>query len=484
MTDTPDGHEEGKAAAEGAATAVPEPGPDNSAASLTVSLPPAAPVPDVPDEAHRWRDDIHASTLAVRKRITSAHAFRDRNVAVLFFVGIPVLTLLAMLPLATQDPVTRAQVASITERLTTVGALSFLIAAPGYWLGLGHRSLAIAGAIVVALYAATAWLGGTGGVNDVFVVARVLAFLIFGLAGFNLVFVLEEMIYDGHRLLPHRRRGWLALPFFLDAALCLFLPWWWGNGGLFLPTFWIAAMITTAMLGSWWFIRLVNQIDLRQIVIRELHLFAAGILAAGLLADAVQYLVDVEGLMPSLLAYGALLATWVYVSYTTLQRTHLLLRGRNAAPWAAILLAATFAIVAHGQELFLKQGTVAVQDLFTQRMDFMIYGVWIAIAFYAVRGVWRALRLVTALRTLTPRGRHVAQQAARVARGVLGTERVVEQATRGLFMGLDRALPGHARGRPMPAAPRDGWELDADAPVAPVPNGEAPEEGADERPPP
>jgi len=379
------------------------------------------------------RGDFHASTLALRKRIASAHAFRDHNVAVLAAIGLSVLAVLALAPLA------RHSLADVTERLTTIGALMFLISAPGYWLGIGHRSLAIAGAIVLALYASTAWIGSGGRVDDLFVLARVLAFLIFALAGFNLVFVFEEIIYDAHRLLPHRRRGWLALPFVLDLALCGFLPWWSRHGGLQLPTFWFAALATTIVLGSWWFIRLTNQLDRRQLVIREMHLFVAGILAAALLADAVQYLVSAEAFISSLLAYVALLATWVYVSYTTLQRTHLLLRGRNAAPWAAILLAATYAIVAHGQGLFLQSGTGAVQERFSPRM---------------------AMGLVGQLRTITPRSRAVADQTARVAKGMLKTEHVVEKATRSLYLGLDRALPGTPKGKEAGPLPRGGWIVD------------------------
>ena len=399
--------------------------------------------------------DIHASTLALRKRIASAHAFRDRSVAVLAVAGLAVWAILVI------APVLRPGLAEVTVRLATIGALTFLVAAPGYWLGLGHRSLAIAMAIVLGLYLATALLG-RGRVDDLFGLATVLAFLIFGLAGFNLVFVLEEMIYDAHRLLPHRRHVWLLTPLVLDAALCIALPIWWAFGGPFLPTFWVAALATTLILASWWFIRTVNNVDRRQIVIRELHLFAAGILAASLLTDAVQYIVGIEGGLDTLLVFLVLLGTWVYVSYTTLQRTHLLLQGRNAAPWAAILLAATYAIAAHGQGLFLQSGTGAVQELFSRRMAFMIVGIWVGIAFYAARGLWRAMRLVGQLRTITPRGRAVAGQAARLAQGVLRTERVVEQAARGLYLGLDRALPGTPRAPDPPSAPAGGWVLDED----------------------
>ncbi|MES2154039.1 MAG: hypothetical protein V4510_02800 [bacterium] len=420
---------------------------------------PPATAPPHPAEPHTLLGDIHASTLALRKRLSSAHAFRDRGIAILAAVGLSILAVLAVLPIA------RPGYAEMTERLATIGALTFLIAAPGYWLGLGHRSVAIAAAIVLTLYASTAWLGGGGRVNDLFVVARVLAFLIFGLAGFNLVFVLEEMIYDAHRLLPHRRRGWLALPLILDVAVCVALPVWWRHGGLYLPTLWIGAMITSAILASWWFIRLVNRLDLRGLVIRELHLFVAGILAACALADAVSYLIALEGGLDTLLVYLVLLGTWVYVSYTTLQRTHLLLRGRNAAPWAAILLAATYAIVAFGQNLFLHDDKNAVAYLFAHRMAYLIAGIWIGIAFYAARGLWRTFRLMGRLRTITPRGRAVAATAAKVAEGVMATERVVEQATRGLYLGLDRALPGQAKAPTRPPPPRGGWVLDEDAQI-------------------
>lgn len=408
---------------------------------------------------------LHASMLALGRRVSNATAFRDRRVAALAIAGLGLWAVFALAPLA------RPGIAPYTERLTTLGALVFLIAAPGYWLKLGHRSLLVSGLLVGGLYLSTFWIPTGGRLQDLFVLARVLAFFIFGLAGFNLVFVLEETIYDAHRMLPHRHRPFLVLPLLFAAAMAALLPWWAPRGGPVLPTFWIACLVTMGLLASWWIIRLVNDIDRRDLVIRELHLFVAGIMAAAVCADGVVYLTTAEAFISSLLAYVILLGTWLYVSYTTLQRTHLLIRGRNAAPWAAILLAGLYAIAAHGQGMYLATGTEAVQALTEERMAYMVFGIWIGVAFYAARAVWRTFRAVGQLRTITPRSRAAAERVARVAQGVLATERVVEEATRKVYLGIDRALPG-AHPVPDQRLPRAGWELEGEKRVRLVKDGE------------
>jgi hypothetical protein len=387
-------------------------------------------------------------------------------VALLAFVGLAILGLLALAPalagpvpwlgwhgasLATQQNVTQA-----TERLTTIGALVFLLAAPGYWLGLGHRSLAVAAVVVGLVYAGIAGLGSTQ--KDLLTIALILAFLVFAVAGFNLVFVLEDLIYAAHRQLPHDRHGLAGAPFFVLLGLCFFLPWWPSHAGLSLPSLWVATMAAAFVLGVWWFIRLVNGLDRRGLVLRELHLLVSGALAAALLADLVGYIVGVESVLPTFLAYVTLLGTWVYASYVTLQRTHSLMPGRGAAPWAALLLAGTYAIVSHLQILYYEQDPLAaVTDVFRYRMAYMIFGIWIGLAFYLGRGLWRSLRAVLQLRTMPAGGRHVAEQAVRMAAGVRATERAMGQAARGLYLGLDRAIPGSRRRR-HPA----GWEVDAE----------------------
>jgi hypothetical protein len=185
-----------------------------------------------------------------------------------------------------------------------------------------------------------------------------------------------------------------------------------------------------------------------------MHLLILGALGACALADAIQYLQDASGLVPSIVAYLALLGTWVYVSYTTLQRTHFLLRGRNALPWVSILLSASFAIVAHAQGLFLARGSGAVEDLVGQRVTYMVIGVWTGIGFYAARAAWRLLSGIARIREGPVRT--VAKEGARVAGGVVATERLVEAATYRIYKGLDRVIPGtHQPPAPIRGAARD-----------------------------
>lgn len=403
--------------------------------------------------------DIHHPFLArLRRAGANPAAFRHRSLLVWSVLGIAGLALLVVLPLL------YTWAAPFTERLATLCALTFLFAAPGLWLGLGGRSFLISGTFVLILYGVTGWTGAVlSPGNDLLVAGVLLGLAVFGLAGFNLVFVLEEIVYDAHRFLPDmlRTRAWVATPTVAVVALAAGLPWWWGNGGPRLEALWIASLSCVALLGAWWLFTLFNRLVVGPAILRELHLFVVSILLAALLGDALPYLVGAEALVPGLLAYVALLGTWVYVSYTTLQRTHFLLRGRNAAPWVAILLAATYAIVAQAQVLAAKSNaTAAVQQLFRQRMEYMIGGIALGILFYVGRSVWRGLRLIGRSSALSPRGRAVADQAARVAEGMLVTERRVGEATLGFYRAMDHVLPGARAIGPTPPPPRQGWELD------------------------
>jgi len=396
--------------------------------------------------------DIHAPFLArLRRAGSNPLGFRARDILPWAATGLAILAALLVAPFLD------ARAAPFTERLATLGALVFLVAAPGLFLGLGKRAFLVSLTLVMGLYGLTGWAGLAFKVDDLAVVGVLLAFGIFGLSGFNLVFVLEEVVYDAHRLLPDRiRRAATLVPTVAVAALAAGLPILTEHGGLHLPALWTASLACTLLMASWWIFDLANRPAAAPLIVRELHLFVAGTLLACALADIVQYGVAAEGLIPPLIAYLALIGTWVYVSYTTLQRTHFLLRGRNAAPWAAILLGATYAIVAYGQADFLRSRTAAVQSLFQQRMGFLIAGVWLGIAFYLARSVWRGTRLLSRLPSLSPRSQAVAQGAANVAGKVLLTERRVGEATLGLLRALDSALPGGSHAG-------KGWELDADS---------------------
>jgi hypothetical protein len=283
-----------------------------------------------------------------------------------------------------------------------------------------------------------------------------MSFGIFALAGFNLVFVLEELVYDGHRLLHLRSRAWLALPTLLALALALLIPTMERHGGPHLPALWVASILVASGMLGWWAVRSVSPAEDDGLIVREMHLLILGALGATALADGIHYLQEASGLVPSLVAYLALLGTWVYVSYTTLQRTHFLLRGTNALPWVAILLSASFAIVAHAQALFVIKGSGAVEDLVGKRVTFMVVGVWVGIAFYAARTGWRLLASLAVTRQGAVRT--VANRGARFAGGVLATERLVEKTTYRVYKGLDRVLPGSHH---PPAPPRGaGWETE------------------------
>jgi hypothetical protein len=396
----------------------------------------------------------HPFLARLRRAGHNPAGFHPRHTSFWLVAGIVLLAVAILLPFVAP------RLAPLSQRTATLASLVFLVATPGLVMGMGRRAFLVAAVLVLVLYGLTAWNGIAFHLEDLFVLAVVTSFAIFALAGFNLVFVLEEMVYDAHRLLHLRSRAWLALPTLLALALALLLPAWEAHGGLHLPALWVASVLVSAAMLGWWAVRALEPIPHHAAVVREMHLLVLGALAATGLADAVHYLQEASGLVPSLVAYVALLGTWVYVSYTTLQRTHFLLRGTNALPWVAILLSASFAIVAHAQTMFLAQGSNAVEHLVGQRVTYMVIGVWTGIGFYAARGAWSLLTGVAVSRKGAVRA--VAKEGARVASGVLATERLVEAATYQFFKGMDRLIPGSHR----PPAPvrGAGWE-DDEAPL-------------------
>lgn len=361
-----------------------------------------------------------------------------------------VLALMAL----TVVPFVRPGLSPMTERLATLLALLFLLASVGLWFGMRGRAFLVAFVLVALLYGLTAWTSLAFNVEDFFTIALLVSFGVFALAGFNLVFVLEEMVYDAHRTLHLRHPAWALMPTLVVGALALLIPVWRSAGGPRLSALWVASIANLVVLGSWWFIRLVNRLDERT-VLREIHLFVVGITAAAGLADGVRYLHKATGLVPSVVAYVVLLGTWVYVTYTTLQRAHFLMSGKDTLPWLAVLLAASFAILAHAQVLFEVEGVRAVDELVDLRVSYLIAGIWIGIAFYAARSLWRAARLARQRLILRGRAGEMADKAARVAESLLWTERAVEEAAFQVFRRMDEVLPGQSH------APRHvGWQID------------------------
>lgn len=376
--------------------------------------------------------------------------FHAPKIQTWFKLGVAAVAMLAVLPFISP------QLSGTTERLATLASLVFLVAALGLWLGLGGRAFLVAVTLVAVVYGLTSWAVFAFPLDDFFVVGLLASFAVFALAGFNLVFVLEEMVYDADARLHLHSRAWAALPTVLTTTLAIGLPTWSRHGGPDLPVLWIAAVVSSAMLLIWWFMMLVNHLQGRA-VLRELHLFAIGSLLAAAAAQSIAVLHDLPSFIPSLAAYLLLIGTWVYASYTTLQRTHFLLRGEDAGPWVAILLGASLAIVAHAQVLFAAQGTEAVVALADRRLSYLVGGVWLGIAFYVLRSFGRILAFVRDTRGLGAGGRRVAGRAAELAGTLEGTERLLAGAAEGVLRGIDQVLPGQGA----PPRKRSGWELDS-----------------------
>lgn len=361
-------------------------------------------------------------------------------------------------------PVVAPAWSTLTQRLATLLSLIFLVSAVGLWLGMRARAFAVAAALVVLVYGLTSWTRFAFPLQDFFVVAVLVSFAIFALAGFNLVFVLEEVVYDAHVRVHVAGRAWTLVPTLVCVAVAVGLPLWREQGGPSLPAFWLAAVVGALLLLFWWAVAWANSLN-ETAVLRELHLFVLGALAATALADGVRVagrLRELPTLVPSLFAYAVLIGTWVYVSYTTLQRTHFLLKGENWRPWVAILLGASFAILAHSQVLVEESGAKAVADLVDLRVSYLIAGIWIGIAFYAGRGLMRVVRYVQAA-GLGRRGASIARGAERVAGGLMVPERVLEGAAQAVFKGFDTVLPGQHD----PPRPPHRME-DAEKPVRPA----------------
>lgn len=362
--------------------------------------------------------------------------------------GLGLLALLGLVPLA------NPQWGEMTLRIDTILSLTFFLASVGLWFGMRSRAFAVAGALAGAFYAVTAWVGVPAALRDIQVTVALVAFLVFALAGFNLVFILEEMVHDAHRLLRLKGSMLQGIMLGLDIAVALGIPLWHAHGGPALTVLWWSSLGGLVLLGTLALLQGFKLLPPEPAVVREMHLFVVGTLAAALLVDVVHLLRDLSGLVPSLVAYGVLLGTWVYVTYTTLQRTHFLLRGADPRPWMAILFGASFAILGHAQALFASEGSAAIGELLNRRFTFLAAGAWIGIAFYLMRGIWLGL---VWLRGGLPgaRARRIAGAAANVAAGLMATEDKVGRVTYGVYRRVDRLLPG--RNRP-PERRSTGWE--------------------------
>ncbi|MHB8633638.1 MAG: hypothetical protein ACYDBQ_06700 [Thermoplasmatota archaeon] len=400
-------------------------------------------------------------------------AFRRGHLGWWALLGVLWLAVLALLPI--DMPV----LAPWTLRVDNLSALLFLAAAVGLWLGMGGRAFVVAAVVAAALYglAASVALGFT--IYDVESVALLVSFLVFALAGFNLVFVVEEVVHDLHQALQPRGPVVDAGLVVLAAGLTLFLPWFSRSGPMLFGVLWATSVGALVVLAGFWALRSTGRARGGPTLLRQLHVFVVGALAAALMVDLISALKGVNSLVPSLVAYGSLIGTWVYVSYTTLQRTHFLLPGNDPRPWLALLGGASFAILGHAQALYETEGSAAVGSLFVERASFLAWGAWLGLALYLLRGAWQGL--LWARGPVAGTGATLATGAAGVAAGLLATEDKVERAAYTLFRRLDQVIPGphHPPNRPRMAWERDlGIDPDARAIDSDVVEVEVPE-GAD-----
>jgi hypothetical protein len=378
-------------------------------------------------------------------------AFRGHGQRPWVLIGVALLMMTAFLP------VLWPQGSVLTERLAPLLGLVFLIAAGGLWLGMGGRAVWIGAAVVLGLYGLTAWTRIAFSVHDLYVVNLLVGFFVYALAGFYVIFVLEEAVYDAHRLLHLAHPAWALMPTALVAALTVGLPLS-GRIGWEFPRLWMVSLVAVALLGGWWVMRAFTRLRSRA-VIRELHLFVAAALAAALVMDLLPHLDELGGFATSALAYGILVGTWMYASYTTLQRTHFLLGGRNAEPWLAILLGASFAILGHAQLLYDVGNVSALLPLLDLRLLYLVIGLWIGLAFFIGRSFWRLSRYLRDDRSVAPRGRIVAGRLSRIGELLIATEERMGDVAIRAYRGLDEVLPGSHR-EPQRPHPFHGWELD------------------------
>ncbi len=332
------------------------------------------------------------------------------------------------------------------ERIATALALFWFILGVSSVLGLRARAPWIAAAVTVLIYAATAWLPAIG-VRDLFVLTLLVGFGLFVLAGFNLLFVLEEVVYDIHRLLRVRGQTWLVLPLLLGIVLVpsVFLAeaalGWELNALKVMVPFGVFMVLIGWLIR--WRIRPRGESQLR-----EIHLLVVGAIAGAGLADAVALLKEAGGLVPSIVAYLTFIFTWLYVTYTALQRAQYFIPGQDILPWIAVLLSSSFAIVAHVHSLYDVAGQAGLQYQVDLRVGYLVFGVWLGLTFFVLRGLWRTFQFIRDERTMGRRVRRTAGTLARVTEELIRTEDRIEGVAYRALARLDRILPGGSRTKP------------------------------------
>lgn len=339
---------------------------------------------------------------------------------------------------------------AVLERVATILALYFFLVAVSAWAGLGARAPWVALAAVALLYGAS-FATRLVDLHDLFLLSLIVGLLLFVLAGFNLLFVLEEVIYDAHRLMRLRSPWWAALSAAVSVGLVIVLPLADAAVGLHAPSLHAAAIGASMLLAVVWAVRFAGRTSMA--VVREADLLVAGLLAGAGLADLVGLLRGTTGLVPSIVAYAAIVGTWLYVSFTTLQRAQYFMRAADVVPWTAVLLSSGFAVLAHVHSQYRLSGALAFPDLVNVRVGYLLLGLWLGLAFFVLRGLWRILVFIRDERSLGTGTRRVAGSLARLTEEVLTSEQRAARVTWRAIGALDRVVPGR-RARPTPPPPR------------------------------
>lgn len=326
---------------------------------------------------------------------------------------------------------------------STTLALFFLLFALGLVANLGRRAAVVAVVATGLLYAVTAWTPLVG-VKSALVLALLVAFVVFALAGFNVLFVVEEVLFDIHRQLHIRGTFWNAVPTLVLIGVTPLVYWLLPLVGLRWPTLQIGMPLVLLLLLIAWIVRWRVGPHALELV-HEAHFLSIGIIVGAGLADIVAMLHQVEGIIPSIVAYLSIIVTWVFVSYTTLQRAQYFLRAGDVLPWMALLFASAFAVLAHVHFLYGTAGApglAAVQDV---RVNYLVFGVWLGLLFFVVRGVWRFFRFVRDEKRLGSRARSTAGRFARVMEEAMHSSNRLERIGGRVLYGLDRVIPGGER---------------------------------------
>lgn len=326
---------------------------------------------------------------------------------------------------------------------STALALFFLTFALGLVSNLGRRAAVVAVVVTGLLYAVTAWTPLVG-VKPILVLALLVAFVVFGLAGFNFLFLVEEVLFDIHRHLHIRGTFWNAVPTLILLGVVPLVYWLLPLVGLEWPTLKVGMPLVVVLLVIAWGVRWrVGPHALS--LVHEAHFLSIGIIVGAGLADIVTLLHDVEGIIPSIVAYLTIIVTWVFVSYTTLQRAQYFMRAEDVLPWMALLFASAFAVLAHVHFLYGSAGAPGLASVQDVRVNYLVFGVWLGLLFFVVRGVWRFFRFVRDEKRLGPRARSTAGRFARVMEEAMESSSRLERIGGRVLYGLDRVIPGGER---------------------------------------